>query len=62
MPATTESSLPSSKGRKVMQTIGLFAGRGDVVLSMLITFGGGIWVGYQLNILTGWIKSKFNKN
>lgn len=43
-----------------MNTIGLFAGRGDVILSMLIAAVGGVWVGYKLNDLVAWVKVKFN--
>ena len=34
-----------------MNTIGLFTGCGDVVLSMLIAAVGCVWVGYKLNDL-----------
>jgi hypothetical protein len=44
-----------------MTSVGLFAGRGDVILSMLIAFGGGIWLGYQLNTFIAWVKTKVNK-
>jgi hypothetical protein len=44
-----------------LNTIGLFAGRGDVILSMMIAFSGGAWVGYKLNDFVAWVKFKCNK-
>jgi hypothetical protein len=44
-----------------MTSVGLFAGRGDVILSMLIAFGGGIWLGYQLNTFVNWVRVKVKK-
>jgi hypothetical protein len=41
-----------------MNAIGLFAGRGDVILSMLLALVFGCWLGWQLNNFYAWIKSK----
>lgn len=43
-----------------MNTIGLFAGRGDVILSMVIAFGGGIFLGFKLNDFVDYVKMKWN--
>jgi hypothetical protein len=34
-----------------MTAVGMFAGRGDVVLAMGVTFVLGLWVGYQVSKL-----------
>lgn len=44
-----------------MTAVGLFAGRGDVILSMGIAFSAGIWLGFKLNNVVSWFKSKFVK-
>jgi hypothetical protein len=44
-----------------MTGIGLFAGRGDVILSMLLALIFGTWLGWQLNNLFSWLKNKKGK-
>lgn len=44
-----------------MNAIGLFAGRGDVVLSMLLALIFGTWLGWQLNNLYKWLKERAKK-
>ena len=41
-----------------MTTMGLFAGRGDVILSMLLALTFGLWLGWQLRGLLERIRSK----
>lgn len=56
------SSFSITKGcrSQVLNTIGLFAGRGDVILSMVIAFGGGIFLGFKLNDFVDYVKMKWN--
>lgn len=42
-----------------MTTVGIFAGRGDVILAMGMSLLLGIYIGYQLKRLTYYIKDKF---
>jgi hypothetical protein len=44
-----------------MSGIGLFAGRGDVILSMGLALVFGVWAGWMLNNFYTWIKSKAKK-
>lgn len=41
-----------------MNTVGIFAGRGDVVLAMVLALIIGIWVGWQLRKFKSWISGK----
>jgi len=41
-----------------MNTVGIFAGRGDVIIAIGLGFIIGIWVGYKLTQVLTWIKSK----
>jgi hypothetical protein len=41
-----------------MNTVGLFAGRGDVVLAMVLALVVGVYLGYQLRRLIGWVGDK----
>lgn len=43
-----------------MNTVGIFAGRGDVILAMGMSLLLGIYIGYQLCRFKTYIKSKFN--
>ena len=40
-----------------MNTIGIFAGRGDVIIAIFLALLIGIWVGHQLTKLINWIKT-----
>ncbi len=48
-----------------MSTVGIFAGRGDVILAMALSFGGGIilswYIRTKLDNIKSWWKSKRNK-
>lgn len=44
-----------------MNTVGLFAGRGDVILSMAIALGSGIFLGYKLNNFVAFGKNTWNR-
>lgn len=41
-----------------MSAVGIFAGRGDVILAMGLALIVGMWFGWQLRSLVAWIKSK----
>ncbi len=45
-----------------MTTVGIFAGRGDVIIAMCLAVVCGGWAGWQLKSLQTWFKSKFKKN
>ena len=41
-----------------MNAIGIFAGRGDVVLGMAFALLVGAWVGWKLRGIAVWVKAK----
>lgn len=41
-----------------MSTVGIFAGRGDVLVAMGLALVIGVWVGWKVHQLINWIKSK----
>lgn len=41
-----------------MNTVGVFAGRGDVILAMGMSVLVGIWIGWQAKRFGSWISSK----
>jgi len=41
-----------------MSAVGIFAGRGDVVLAMVLAMVIGVWIGWQAKRLTDWIQTK----
>jgi len=41
-----------------MSTVGIFAGRGDVLVAMGLALVIGVWVGWKVNQFINWIKSK----
>ena len=41
-----------------MSTVGIFAGRGDVVLAMMLALVIGVWVGWQLKTAYSWLRAK----
>lgn len=41
-----------------MTTVGIFAGRGDVVLAMGLAMLVGIYLGYQIRRFVGWVKER----
>lgn len=44
-----------------MSTVGVFAGRGDVLVAMALALLMGVWIGWKLNDMRDWVVSKFNK-
>lgn len=44
-----------------MSTVGIFAGRGDVLVAMALALLMGVWIGWKLNDMRDWVVSKFNK-
>ena len=44
-----------------MSTVGIFAGRGDVLVAMALALIIGIWIGWQLRKTIGWLESKRKK-
>jgi len=44
-----------------MNTIGIFAGRGDVLVAMVLALLIGVWLGWKLNDISDWLRSKFKK-
>lgn len=44
-----------------MTSVGIFAGRGDVIVAMALALAIGIWVGWRTKGLFIWAKSKFKK-
>ena len=45
-----------------MNTVGIFAGRGDVLVAMALALVIGVWLGWQLQRLKAWANNKFNSN
>ena len=41
-----------------MSAVGIFAGRGDVILAMGLALIVGIWIGWQLRRTADWIAKK----
>lgn len=41
-----------------MSAVGIFAGRGDVILAMCLALIVGIWIGWQLRRFANWIAAK----
>lgn len=41
-----------------MDMVGIFAGRGDVVIAMMLSGIIGVWIGYNVRKIIEWIKSK----
>jgi len=41
-----------------MSTVGIFAGRGDVLVAMVLALIIGVWVGWQLRRAVDWVKAK----
>lgn len=44
-----------------MSTVGIFAGRGDVIVAMGLSIVVGIWIGWQAKSLYTFFKARFNK-
>lgn len=44
-----------------MSTVGIFAGRGDVLVAMGLALVIGIWVGWKLNDIVDWVRSKLQR-
>ena len=45
-----------------MSTVGIFAGRGDVLVAMALALIIGVWVGWKLKDFSYWLQNKFNKS
>lgn len=41
-----------------MNAVGIFAGRGDVILAMGLALLVGIWMGWQFRKLSDWLQSR----
>jgi hypothetical protein len=41
-----------------MSTVGIFAGRGDVIVAMGLALLIGVWVGWQAQRVAAWLQSK----
>lgn len=41
-----------------MNSVGIFAGRGDIILAMGFAMLAGVWIGWKLKSLIVWIKSR----
>lgn len=41
-----------------MNTVGVFAGRGDVILAMGLALLIGMWVGWHANRFVSWLQAK----
>lgn len=41
-----------------MSTVGIFAGRGDVILAMALALVMGVWLGWQLHRLYAWLRKQ----
>jgi hypothetical protein len=41
-----------------MSTVGIFAGRGDVIVAMGLALLIGVWIGWQTRRLADWLQSK----
>lgn len=53
------SSVPlAESGGREMSTIGVFAGRGDVLVAMALAFVLGAWLGWRLRGFLHWVKTK----
>jgi hypothetical protein len=44
-----------------VSTVGIFAGRGDVLVAMGLALVIGMWMGFKAHQLVAWIKSKGKK-
>jgi hypothetical protein len=44
-----------------MNTVGIFAGRGDVLVAMGLALVIGVWVGWKLNDIVDWARSKLKR-
>lgn len=44
-----------------MSTVGIFAGRGDVLVAMGLALVIGIWAGWQMRRTIEWVRSKTTK-
>jgi hypothetical protein len=44
-----------------MNTVGVFAGRGDVIVAMGLALLIGVWIGWQSRRLAEWIKLKSDR-
>lgn len=41
-----------------MTAVGVFAGRGDVIVAMGLALVVGVWLGWQLKSISVWIKNR----
>ena len=65
MPAHHQGASPPAEDRQVT-AVGVFAGRGDVILAMGLALLVGIWVGWQVHKMwvnyTRWRAQRFPKD
>ena len=45
-----------------MNAVGIFAGRGDVIVAMVLALLIGVWIGWQVRRLADWVNSKTHKS
>ena len=45
-----------------MNAVGIFAGRGDVLVAMALALIMGVWIGWKLNDCADWLRDKFSKS
>lgn len=58
----TRGAIPTAKScRLEMTAVGIFAGRGDVLVAMGLALIIGIWAGWQSRRLIEWVRSKTTK-
>lgn len=44
-----------------MNTIGIFAGRGDIIIAFFLALLVGFYIGYKIKTFSIWLKTKLNK-
>jgi hypothetical protein len=44
-----------------MSTVGIFAGRGDVLVAMGLALVMGVWIGWKLNDARDWVRDKLTR-
>lgn len=44
-----------------MNTVGVFAGRGDVLVAMAFAIVIGVWVGWKIHQIVDWVRARVKK-
>ncbi len=52
---------PAQSSRREMTSVGIFAGRGDVIVAIGLALIVGIWIGWQLRRAADWFAAKRQK-